>query len=271
LIGLSEHCEGLAQEAVDANRRLESLRSQLNTGNALRGDDRKQAEADFAALVKDVPRLRMRAQAEARVLASCKSWLASLPHSSKLESCVVIADGVELAGVRKRLREIEAEVRLIEAAPSPSADIADRIKSCVAELSRKASPIFYRGLSGGHLDVRWPASVHSNRANANGFDTELGMNALLMAAYLHPEALIERLLKEVEALASQPIPVADRPEALRRLADEALILRNQEEVLVTRALADGDEVVARDVSAPARCVLGCRVIAVEERPVEAVA
>src|SRR5262245_56613124 len=220
LLTLGEHVEELERVASEAESKLAATRLQLNTAT-LRPPEYAQVRSEFDALVVEAPKLRSRAQAESRVLATAKQWVEGLPHSSKLEPAIVVdANGYDLATLRNRLAAIEREIREIEVAPMPSADIVDRIKGYVGELSRKAVPLFYRGLDGGPLDIRWPG-FDANRSNANNFDSQR-CNPLLMCAFLQPAALETALLREIEAIAAKPIPVADRPSMLQQLNAERL-------------------------------------------------
>src|SRR5262245_16517202 len=193
LLTLGEHVEELERVASEAESKLAATRLQLNTAT-LRPPEYAQVRSEFDALVVEAPKLRSRAQAESRVLTSAKQWVEGLPHSSKLEPAIVVdANGYDLATLRGRLTAIEREIREIELAPMPSGDIADRVRAYVSELGRKGAPLFYRGLDGGALDIRWPASPNANR-NPGNYDTEQA-NALLLQCWLDPERMVERMLK----------------------------------------------------------------------------
>jgi len=260
LLELSEHAQALEQEATDANRALTSLRSRLSTATDWRdADERAQAAVEFERLNRELPRLRSRSQSEARVLSNCKAWIASLPHSAKLEPVVTVIDGCDLVSIRKRITLIAAERRLLELAPTPSADLKDRISDFVDELARSGQPAFHRGIAGGQLDVRFSGGLGANRLNLSGFDQGRG-DGLVLIAWLFRDQLKAALCAEADRLAQDPLPPAERPERLRALAAEEAQLRYREEALVCRQLGDRDEQVARDVSAPPAFVLGVRLL-----------
>src|SRR5262245_25066137 len=266
LLTLGEHCEELDRLATAAEGRLSASRVELNTAT-LRPDQFAAVRKQFDALVVEAPKQRSRAEVERR-LSNAKAWVEQLPHSCKLEPAIVVdVNGYDLATLRGRLHAIAHEVREIEHAPSPPPDVEQKIRDYVDDLRAKGRPLFHR--LGDTLDIRWPASPHASRVQVNGFDSEYG-NALLMAVWLNPDALVERLLKEIAEISAQPIPVADRPAMLAQLNAEMMALRYTEESLVCRALAN-NEVVTRDVAAPPPCVLQVRQLVIEERVEEQVA
>jgi hypothetical protein len=266
LLQLNELTDALREEAAEAHRKADGLRVTLNTAT-LKPAELAQMRAELEAQLKLAPELKQRHSVEAAVLATCRRYVEQLPAHAALELAIVTTNGHDLASVRGRLAAIASETKALQDAPSPSSDIADRIRAYVSELGRKGAPLFHRGLSGDvPLDIRWPGT-DANRFSGSGFDTTRA-NALLLTAWLQPDLLTERLLKEVEELAMQPLPVAERAGYLRQLAAEMRSLRYVEGALVARLL-DAGEPVTRDASAPPQCVLQLRELAVEKE--EAVA
>ena len=79
-----------------------------------------------------------------------------------------------------------------------------------------------------------------------------------MIAALFPDRMLSLVMTEVERMANDPLPVAQRPPRIAALERELDELRRVEEALVASAIAAGD-FVHRSPSAPPTAVLGVRV------------
>jgi hypothetical protein len=108
---------------------------------------------------------------------------------------------------------------------------------------------------GERLKVIWPGA---------GWDTrgprEDRAEVLPMMALLFPDAMVDALVREVERMASDPVPPSERKTRIAALEHEIEQLAYVEEVLVAAALAKGQD-VQRSTLAPPAAVLGVRVAA----------
>src|SRR5262249_20571622 len=70
-------------------------------------------------------------------------------------------------------------------------------------------------------------------------------NGLLMTAFLHPEALLQRLMIEAKHVCSRPCPPEERPQKIAALEQQLNELGYAEEALVSKAQDAGEGVVRR--------------------------
>ena len=81
---------------------------------------------------------------------------------------------------------------------------------------------------------------------------------LALLAALFPDRMLALVMGEVERMANDPLPVAQRAPRIAALERELDDLRRVEEALVAAAIAAGSS-VHRSLSAPPTAVLGVRV------------
>jgi hypothetical protein len=79
-----------------------------------------------------------------------------------------------------------------------------------------------------------------------------------MMALLFPDAMVAALIREVERMANDPLPQAERKKRIAALEHEIEQLAYVEEALVAAAIAEGED-VQRSPSAPPQAVLQVRV------------
>jgi hypothetical protein len=79
-----------------------------------------------------------------------------------------------------------------------------------------------------------------------------------MMALLFPDAMVAALMREVERVANDPLPQAERKKRIAELEAEISELAYVEEALVADAIARGED-VQRSPSAPPQAVLQVRV------------
>jgi hypothetical protein len=110
---------------------------------------------------------------------------------------------------------------------------------------------------GERLSIVWPGAQ-----TASQYISEHTCDPMSLVASLFPDRMLALVMGEVERMANDPLPVAQRPpriaaleRALERAPDE---LHRVEEVLVAAAISAG-EAVHRSPSAPPAAVLGVRV------------
>jgi hypothetical protein len=249
LLALDEGVAALGARGGAIERDIENRRARL-WGNVRRADDNPRLlEAELERLLADQKVLQKRLQAEQAVLSACKNWLDRLRAGTKLEPVTVSADGHDLAGVRDRIKTATAEVDALKRAPAPSEDIEARVCDYVRGLAPKV-----RGVGvGERLSIVWPGAQAPS-----GYISEHTCDPLSLLAALLPDRMLALVMCEVERMANDPLPVAQRAPRIAALERELDKLHRAEEVLVAAAIAAGHS-VHRSPSAPPAAVLGIRV------------
>jgi len=228
---------------------IENRRARLY-GNVRRADDKPQAlTKELDALMADQKVVQKRLQAEQSVLSACK--LDRLPVGTKLEPVTVTTDGHDLADVRKRIKSTAGEIASLKCAPAPSSDIEARVKDYLRGLVPKVSGV---GV-GERLSIIFPGAQSSP---GYGYISEHTCDPLALLAALFPDRMLALVMGEVERMANDPLPVAQRAPRVAALERELDELHRVEEVLIVDAIA-AKQSVHRSPSAPPAAVLGVRV------------
>jgi hypothetical protein len=249
LLSLQEAVAALKARADEVERGIEDRRARL-WGNVRRADDDPRSlQAELETLLADQKVLQKRLQAEQSVLSSCKAWVDRLPAGAKLEPVPVTADGHGLPGLRNRINAANAERDALMRAPAPSSDIEARVRGYLRGLTPKV-----RGVGvGERLSIIWPGAQ-----TPTTYISEHTCDPLALIAALFPDRMLSLVMTEVERMANDPLPVAQRPPRIAILERELDELHRVEEALVAVAIAAG-EPVHRSPSAPPAAVLGVRV------------
>jgi len=176
--------------------------------SARRADDNPRSlEAELPRLLAEQKVLQQRLQAEQSVLTACKTWVDRLPADTRLEPVAVTADGHDLAGVRKRIKAANTELEALRCAPAPSEDIEARVREYVRGLAPKG-----RGIGvGERLSIVWPGAQ-----TPSWYISEHTCDPLALVAALFPDRMLSLVMAEVERMANDPLPVAQRAPRLRR-------------------------------------------------------
>jgi hypothetical protein len=221
-------------------------------GTARRADDNPRVlEAELQKFLADQKLMQKQLGAEQAVLANCKTWLDRLPTGTQLEPVAVTADGHDLAAVRGRIKAANAELEALRRAPAPSEDIEARVRAYVRGLAPKV-----RGIGPGErLSIMWPGAQSSA---GSSYISEHTCDPLALLAALFPDRMLALVMGEVERMASDPLPVAQRAPCIAALERELDELHRVEEALVAAAIAAGQP-VHRSPSAPPAAVLGIRI------------
>jgi hypothetical protein len=219
-------------------------------GNLQRADDNPRLlEAELERLLADQKVLQKRLQAEQAVLSACKGWLDRLPGGTKFEPVAVTTDGRDLADVRDRIKSARAELDALKRAPAPSSDIEARVREYVAKLAPTV-----RGIGpGDRLSIVWPGAQ-----SPSVYISEHTCDPLALLAALFPDRMLALVMGEVECMANDPLPVAQRAPRIAALERELDELHRVEEALVAAAIAAGQP-VHRSPSTPPAAVLGVRI------------
>jgi hypothetical protein len=249
LLSLDEGVEALSVRAGALECDIENRRAR-RYGNLQRADDNPRSlEAELQKLLADQKVVQQRLQAEQSVLSACKAWLDRLPADTKLEPVAVTPDDHDLADVRGRVKAANAELEALRRAPAPSENIEARVSYYVRGLAPKV-----RGVGvGERLSIVWPGAQGGTQ-----YISEHTADPLALIAALFPERMLALVMGEVERMANDPLPVAERPRRIAALERELGGMHRIEEALVTTAIAAGQP-VHRSPSAPPEAVLGVRV------------
>jgi hypothetical protein len=249
LLALDEAVAALNARAGAIERDIENRRARLY-GNVRRAEDNPRSlEAELQKLLADQKVVQQRLQAEQSVLSACKAWLDRLPAGTKLEPVTVSADGHDLPGVRDRIKTATAEIDALRRAPAPSEDIEARVCDYVRGLAPKV-----RGVGvGERLSIVWPGAQTGTQ-----YISEHTCDPLSLLAALLPDRMLRLVMGEVERMANDPLPVAQRAPRIAALERELDKLHRIEEPLVAAAIATGQP-VQRSPLAPPAAVLGVRV------------
>ena len=161
-----------------------------------------------------------------------------MPTGTKLEPVAVTTDGTA-----------NAELEALRRAPAPSEDIEARVRAYVRGLAPKV-----RGVGvGERLSIVWPGAQSSS-----GYISEHTCDPLALLAALFSDRMLALVMGEIERMANDPLPVAQRAPRVAALERELDELHRVEEALVAAALAASSS-VHRSPSAPPAAVLGVRV------------
>jgi uncharacterized small protein (DUF1192 family) len=144
-----------------------------------------------------------------------------------------VDDSLSLTAVRTRIKTLQETVAVLKRVPIPAPDIRQKAGSYVEGLTR---PIIGGIDAGEVLTVQWPAPKE--------------LHALM--AFLQPEALIEKLMAEIDRIANTPCPLAQRQQRIAKLEEEIDRLQRSEEAIVVATGA------ARERGCPPWVVLGVK-------------
>lgn len=221
-------------------------------------------------------------QAAGSVLRNVQSWLVGgKPSGTVLESFEGpqpvlqkgegILDGIER--LRRRVRELKADVRRIQSAPFPSAHARAKMRQQVESLAAKGVPDVSRMVE-HDLDVEWPTVRHSEPlvggvttkgAVVTGITSWHQIDTAALFCWLHRDALVARLDAEIASEADDRSALSHekRGEAEAEALVEILATERDECALVWRAQSEGISIEHRaDVSVAA--LLSLRLVTVSK-------
>ena len=244
LLALDEGVEALSARAGAIDRDIENRRAR-RYGNVHRADDNPRVlEAELERLLADQKVLQKRLQAEQSVRSACKAWLDGLPAGTKLEPVPVAADGNDLAGIRDRIKTANAELDALKRAPAPSSDIEARVRDYVRGLAPKVQGV---GV-GERLSIVWPGAQGGTQ-----YISEHSCDPLALLAALFPDRMLALVMGEVERMANDPLPVAQRAPLVAALERELDELHRVEEALVAAPSRPANPRTARRRHRPRPC------------------
>jgi hypothetical protein len=250
LLALDEAVEVLTREADAVQHDIEDRRAR-RYGNVYRADDNPRVlDAELQKLLADQNVLRERLHSEQSVLSSIKLWLDRLPAAAKLEPVTVSAEGKDLTAIRDRIKTVTTEMDRLKRAPAPSTDIEARVRDYVAKLAPTVQGVG----ADERLSIVWGPGAQQSST----FLQERTCDPLALLAALFPDRLIALAMSEVERMANDPLPIAERPPRIAVLDRELEELSYIEEALVVAAIMAG-RAVHRSPSVPPAAVLGVRI------------
>ena len=146
-----------------------------------------------------------------------------------------------LADIRLKIAEAESQIREIEAASLPKADVEARIKAFVATLQARFDADFIgRGLVSAGAGINTTDLLNACSIE----ETSTADRGLVLTAWLHPD-LLERKLNDAAmpyVATGKALPAEKRPALLRKLDETLTALLVDEERLIVELQADGHEV-----------------------------
>jgi hypothetical protein len=110
-----------------------------------------------------------------------------------------------------RIKKLQNQVEALKRVPAPASDIKQKVRGYVERLPM---PIIGGIGADEALTVQWPTGLHA------------------LLAFLQPEALVDRLMAEIDRIANTPCPLAQRERKIVELEDEINRLMRIEESLV---------------------------------------
>ena len=230
-----------ATRADELIAQISFVRDRLNGRVVREGDHPAELCIEVDRLLAEQKALQARRPIDMGIIESCKRWLADLPPMTVLEQIIPdIEDGLSLRDARARIKKMRDSVAALKRVTVPPSDIREKVRTYVQGLTR---PIVSGIASGEALTVQWPTNLHA------------------LMAFLQPEALVDRLMAEIDRIANTPYPLAEREQQIAELEREIDRLQRTEEAIVVATGAPHER------GCPPWVVLGVK--AVEARGIRA--
>jgi hypothetical protein len=249
IISLSSEAEFLSEKTVDMEQGIAAARQRLTGG--LRQTDYEDLRSSLDQMIKDLPVLKRRCDTVQAIYTRCRAFIDTLPQDAVLEPVKTNVDGRTLADVRERIKDAEDELKILRALPTSSADIEQRVRAYVEAMAR---PQISGIGKGERLKVIWPGAGWGTSG-----PREDRAEVLPMMALLFPDAMVNALMREIERMASDVVPIKERATRIAELEAEISELAYVEEPLVAAAIADCED-VQRSPNALPQAVLGVKVV-----------
>jgi hypothetical protein len=150
-----------------------------------------------------------------------------------------------LAQIRNQIADIESQIREIESASLPKADVEAHVKGFVQNLqSRFDAAYIGRCLVGAGSGISTTDILNACSIE----ETSTADRQIVLAAWLNPDLLEQKLLRAAEpylATGKQALPADKRPALLRRLDETLSALLVDEEALIVDLEQAGHQVFRR--------------------------
>ena len=158
--------------------------------------------ATLNQMIADKPTLEQRLGAAKSTLSACKAFLNNLPEDTVLEQVAVEANGSNLVDVRARIKAAQAELATLRAVPIASPEIRRRVEQYVHSLGRPRVTGIGKGET---LRAIWPGD---------------GQVLPMMLAFFHRDAMVETLMREIDNVTDDILPLAERNKRIAELEVE---------------------------------------------------
>jgi hypothetical protein len=215
-------------------------------------EDAPNLEHELTRLKAVCEQASRRQRANASLAANIGNWLTAqrgkgfevLDHTTKPQPGESVTEAI--ARFRREIERTKAVLRNVEIAPAPKSDLKLMAQRYVEKLAADGAPKVSADF--GSLDVKF------GHPQAFGFSRH---DAAAMLAWLHPDAMLARLVEAIEALPDDPnaMPADEKHQRLEDGRGGLLQLERSEEALILLAAVEGIE-VARRPDADPRAVLG---------------
>jgi hypothetical protein len=233
---LSDARATAASRADGLTAQISDVRDRLNGRVWREGDDPAELGIEFERLLAEQKTLQRQRPIETDTVDRCKAWLAALPPATVLEQITPsVEDGLSLRDVRARIKKMQDSVSALKRVPIPRSDIREKVRTYVEGLTR---PIVGGIGAGEVLTVQWPAELH------------------VLMAFLQPDALVDRLMAEINRIANTPCALPEREQRIAELEQEIDRLQRTQEAIVVATGAP------RQPGCPPWVVLGVKVVEV---------
>jgi hypothetical protein len=283
LLPLSEERHALNTEKVQATQRLARLQAPaVEGGFSLSAADQRVVQA--RQLVEELTAARDRLEARyetaaarwqpaRRLVTIVEEWLRDKPGGTTLEDFdgpkPTLQKGEDILGaierLRRRCRELAADLHRIESSCYPSAHAKAKMREQIEVLAARGAPTISL-LIEHDREVAWAqTSLQARVFNAQipSFAAAETADVFALIAWLHKDALIARLDREIDAEADDGATLshADRERQAAKVAEDLLDAERQEAALVWRALEQGLPAEHRTDCSP-QAILGCQLVTV---------
>ncbi|MET4034514.1 hypothetical protein ABIB94_008421 [Bradyrhizobium sp. JR7.2] len=212
-------------------------------------------------------------QTASQAKAAVESWLRDgKPHGTTLEEVETeppklnkgedVLSGIE--SLRRRVRELRADLHRIASAPYPSAFCKQRMREQIEALAQRGTPSVSRLVElDGPVDFQTQSltsEVHAERRSLAFTETA---DALALVAWLHRDALIAALDREISTEADDKAALSHeaRQKAEAEARGDLLAIERAETALVWRAMDERLPVEHRPDCNPL-AILGCQLVTV---------
>jgi hypothetical protein len=224
-----------ATRADELPAQISDVRDRLNGRVRRQGDNPAKLTIELDQLLAEQKTLQLQRPIEANTIDRCRAWLEALSPATVLKQIIPdVEDGLLLRDVRARIRKMQDLVTALKRVPIPPSNIREKVRTYVQGLTRP----MVGGIAGVDetLTVQWPTELHA------------------LLAFLQPDALVERLMTEINRIANTPCPLAERERRIAKLEEEIDRLQRTEEAIV---IATG---APREAGCPPWIVLGVKAI-----------
>jgi hypothetical protein len=259
-------------------RRL--LASPHDGGFNLKVDDHKvlSAQKRLNKLVAEVKRLTELRDARSQtwrvsagVLRAVEEFLRGKPPGTALETVELeeapkregILDGI--ARLRRRGRELQADLQRVRAAPLPSADAKKRMREQVQHWATRAGSNVAALVEHGDAKIEFQrellrVQIHNIQAPAAVGYTQ-ALDPLALLAWLDPSALIRRLDEEIDGHADDKAALSYEVRAQREanVLSDLIAVESAEASLIWQGISQGLPCEHRVDCAP-QAILGCSLV-----------